>query len=101
MRPSAAAPIDPAFGFEELHALRAEISELRHAVAVAPVTDAGAGADIDERLSQAERRIVALETRAGEQDSALRRVLTLLVEWVERDPAVASAPQSLYQGHAA
>ncbi|MHA6719341.1 ExeA family protein [Sphingomonas sp. RS6] len=30
-----------------------------------------------------ERRIVALEAQLGEQDAALRRVLALLIEWVE------------------
>jgi general secretion pathway protein A len=37
----------------------------------------------EERLSA---RVVALEERLVEQDAALRRVLTLLVDWVEGDP---------------
>jgi general secretion pathway protein A len=37
------------------------------------------------------RRLVELEARLEEQDAALRRVLTLLVDWVEADPA--NAPQ--------
>jgi uncharacterized coiled-coil protein SlyX len=32
-----------------------------------------------------ERRIAELENRIAEQDAALRRVLTLLVDWVEGD----------------
>jgi hypothetical protein len=37
-------------------------------------------------------RIAALEARIDEQDAALRRVLTLLVDWVEgeRQPDLAS-----------
>ena len=37
--------------------------------------------------TQAQRRIAALEERLDEQDAALRRVLTLMIEWVERDEA--------------
>ena len=37
--------------------------------------------------TQAQRRIAALEERLDEQDVALRRVLGLLIEWVERDEA--------------
>ena len=36
-----------------------------------------------------DRRLVELEARLEAQDAALRRVLTLLVEWVEADPLVA------------
>ena len=36
-------------------------------------------------------RLAALEARIEEQDSALRRVLTLLVDWVESDKAPAAA----------
>jgi hypothetical protein len=32
-----------------------------------------------------EARIAALEARIDEQDAALRRMLTLLIDWVERD----------------
>ena len=32
-----------------------------------------------------EQRLAALEARIAEQDAALRRVLTLLIDWVERD----------------
>ncbi|MEM8696157.1 MAG: XrtA/PEP-CTERM system-associated ATPase [Pseudomonadota bacterium] len=37
--------------------------------------------------SDAARRIAALESRLEEQEAALRRVLTLLVQWVEEDEA--------------
>jgi len=41
-----------------------------------------APAEIDPELLD---RIAALETRMDQQDAALRRILTLLVDWVERD----------------
>jgi general secretion pathway protein A len=43
-----------------------------------------------------ERRIAALEARAEEQEAMLRRVLTLLVDWVEN-----STPETAYRTHAA
>ncbi len=47
----------------------------------------------DSRLLDHEARIAMLEAQIQEQEAALRRVLTLLVDWVERDetPARASA----------
>ena len=36
-----------------------------------------------------EERLSGLEFRVEEQDAALRRVLTLLVDWVERDERAA------------
>jgi putative secretion ATPase (PEP-CTERM system associated) len=47
----------------------------------------------DARMNDYEVRIALLETQIQEQDAALRRVLTLLIDWVERDePALARAP---------
>ncbi len=43
-------------------------------------------------LAALEKQIAALEARLGEQDEALRRVLDLLIEWVERDPENAPNP---------
>lgn len=43
--------------------------------------------DDAEREAQQEARIAALEARVEEQDAALRRVLTLLVNWVEEEEA--------------
>ncbi|KQS01425.1 general secretion pathway protein GspA [Sphingomonas sp. Leaf357] len=40
-------------------------------------------------------RISALEARIEEQEEALRRVLTLLVDWVEHDPRAAAALASV------
>jgi len=39
----------------------------------------------------AEQRIAALEARIEDQEEALRRVLTLLVDWVEHDPRAEAA----------
>lgn len=69
---------------EEIAALRAEVAKLRAQVdaPVAPSVDPDALKDclaiIDERLN-------GIETRAMEQDAALRRVLALLVDWVEQE----------------
>lgn len=52
-----------------------------------------APAAIDEaHLAALEQQIAGLETRLVEQDAALRRVLDLLIEWVERDPENAPNP---------
>jgi general secretion pathway protein A len=47
----------------------------------------------DPELAQ---RIAVLEARAEEQEATLRRVLTLLVEWVEKEQ-----PEAAYKVHAA
>ena len=58
-------------------------------VAVLPPTrQHGAGG------AQVDTRIAELEARLDEQDKALRRVLRLMVEWVEADPATATAPRA-------
>lgn len=44
------------------------------------------------QLAALEAQIASLETRLVEQDAALRRVLDLLIEWVERDPENAPNP---------
>ena len=60
------------------------------AVADAPAETAPA---IDpEQIEVLQRQIVSLEERLVEQDAALRRVLDLLIEWVERDPDNAPNP---------
>ncbi len=45
----------------------------------------------DSRLLDHDARIAMLEAQGQEQEAALRRVLTLLVDWVERDELVARA----------
>lgn len=47
-----------------------------------------------EQLAALEKQIASLEDRLVEQDAALRRVLDLLIEWVERDPENAPNPQN-------
>lgn len=71
----------------------AEVLELApEAAAEAPAPAAPA---IDpEHLAALEGQIASLEARLVEQDAALRRVLDLLIEWVERDPDNAPNPQN-------
>lgn len=74
----------------EIAALRAEVAALRETPA--PV----AQAEIDPEALKGcftliEERLSSLEFRAEEQDAALRRVLTLLVDWVEQDDQQAGA----------
>jgi putative secretion ATPase (PEP-CTERM system associated) len=45
-----------------------------------------------EQLAALREQIARLEARVCEQDDALRRVLDLLIEWVERDPEKAPNP---------
>lgn len=57
------------------------------------VDKAPAGPAIDpEQLAALEAQVASLEERLVEQDAALRRVLDLLIEWVERDPENAPNP---------
>jgi putative secretion ATPase (PEP-CTERM system associated) len=60
--------------------LRAEIAELR-----AILAEVGKIPAIDPRIDEMLFRLAAVEARADEQDVALRRVLSLLVDWVERE----------------
>ncbi|WP_338426020.1 XrtA/PEP-CTERM system-associated ATPase [Sphingopyxis kveilinensis] len=64
----------------------------RAAEAVAPVAAPAAPAVDPEHLAALEQQIASLEARLVEQDEALRRVLDLLIEWVERDPENAPNP---------
>jgi putative secretion ATPase (PEP-CTERM system associated) len=83
-----AAPVQPVAATADLldlHRIKAELDELRAALAAhGPARDVSA---IAERLGAVESRVGAVEKRSVEQDAALRRVLTMLVEWVERDEA--------------
>jgi general secretion pathway protein A len=59
----------------------------------APGLNAAAVVGPDPRTLDHEARIAMLETQIQEQDAALRRVLTLLIDWVEREePIRARAP---------
>ena len=90
-----AATHDPAEGMsdlrrdmqDEIAALRAEIASLRAVQSHAPFTppqtiDPDA---LKDCFTLIEERLASLEFRAEEHDVALRRVLTMLVEWVERE----------------
>ena len=67
-----------------------DVLELASAAVDAPAPAAPA---IDaEHLAALEAQIASLEERLVEQDAALRRVLDLLIEWVERDPENAPNP---------
>jgi general secretion pathway protein A len=72
--------------------------EAARVVSLAPQATSGndkaqaAPAVDSEQVAALEKQIAALEARLGEQDEALRRVLDLLIEWVERDPENAPNP---------
>ncbi|MDO7835035.1 XrtA-associated ATPase [Sphingobium sp. HBC34] len=77
----------------EIEALRAEIASLRAMQAHAPFAQPTQPEIDPEALKGCftliEERLSSLEFRAEEQDTALRRVLTLLVDWVEREEQLA------------
>ncbi|MGE4324363.1 MAG: hypothetical protein AB7E60_15215, partial [Sphingobium sp.] len=74
---------------EDIADLHAEAVPAESASATAPPIDAEV---LDKRLALIEDRLVGLEFRAREQDAALRRVLTLLVDWVEREERMRDQP---------
>lgn len=68
----------------ELRHIQDELEDLRREIGLT----AGLGLDqkaLVVRLEQAEQRLVLAETRGEEQEAVLRRILTLLVDWVEQD----------------
>ena len=69
------------------------------AAAVVPTASAVAMASLTDPSVLA--RIASLETRIEEQDAALRRVLTLLVDWVESDSGWSETRQDAVRGAAA
>lgn len=80
---------------KQLEDVRAELSQLRRAI-----HDAGAhsvdpfGSDQQNLIAWVEgleNRIAILESRSEEQEAALRRVLTLLVDWVETEEGTVRA----------
>ena len=76
---------------EEIATLRAEVDALRIEQATIQAVDPEA---LKDCFTLIEERLSALEFRMGEQDTALRRVLTLLVDWVEREQRMGDAPHS-------
>jgi putative secretion ATPase (PEP-CTERM system associated) len=81
--PSAAAVPAGTSDLLDLHRIKAELDELRAAMRAG--RSAGDVGSLFERLGAIETRVDTVERRAADQDMALRRVLTMLVEWVERD----------------
>ena len=85
----------------EIEALRAEIASLRAMQAHAPFAQpAPVQPEVDPEALKAcftliEERLAALEFRAEEQDTALRWVLTLLVDWVEREERMADLQEGV------
>ncbi|HEX2812296.1 MAG TPA: XrtA/PEP-CTERM system-associated ATPase [Sphingopyxis sp.] len=67
-RPPFAAPVEAA-----------ALAEVAATAPVPPPVD-------DAQIGALKEQIASLEARLVEQDAALRRVLDLLIEWVERDP---------------
>ncbi len=87
--PVAPAPTDPAArsGGEDalaLHRIRDELEEMRRIISLTGDLG-GRQAELLERLNVIEARVTAVEARGDDQEAALRRVLTLLVDWVEND----------------
>jgi len=74
----------PASDTLDLHRVRDELEDLRRTI----TSTAALGGDVQaiyERLGDLERRVHSVEEQTEEQEAALRRVLTLLVEWVETE----------------
>ncbi len=58
------------------------VPETESSLAAEPVLDAAAN---DEEVDALRRQLAALEERCDEQDAAIRRILGLLIQWVEDD----------------
>lgn len=68
----------------ELYRIREELDELRRVINLSG-DRASQQRLLGERLDAIEARVNGLEERSGEQAEALRKVLGLLVDWVEND----------------
>jgi len=77
-------------GSYELHRIREELEDLRRAISLTTDLNGDQRALLD-RLAQVEARVGTVETRSDEQEAALRRILTLLVDWVETEDATVRA----------
>lgn len=89
--PSPAQPQSDTMLAGEIAALRAEVDRLRVEQSAIQAVDPEA---LKDCFTLIEERLSALEMRVAEQDTALRRVLTLLVEWVEREDRMGDNPHS-------
>ena len=76
---------------DEIATLRAEVDRLRAEQSMIQSVDPEA---LKDCFTLIEERLSSLEFRVGEQDVALRRVLTLLVEWVEREDRMGTTSHS-------
>jgi hypothetical protein len=82
---------------DEIAALRAEIADLRTRISE-PVVPAAPNIDpeaLKDCLTIIDERLNGIETRALEQDVALRRVLALLVDWVEQEDRMLDPQQDV------
>jgi putative secretion ATPase (PEP-CTERM system associated) len=68
----------------ELHRIREELDELRRVINLSG-DRASQQRVLANRLDAIETRVNGLEARSDEQEAALRRVLNMLVDWVEQD----------------
>lgn len=69
---------------QELHRIREELDDMRRMLSLT-VDQPGRQHALAERIEAVESRVKSIEARSDDQEAALRRVLTLLVEWVETD----------------
>ncbi|MCF8707981.1 XrtA/PEP-CTERM system-associated ATPase [Rhizorhapis sp. SPR117] len=69
--------------FKTVHSLTEEINILREAVEEPRFVHQPS--EMDPRVAEGLERISVLEMRVEEQEKAIRRMLSLLVDWVERD----------------
>lgn len=69
---------------QELYRIREEMEEMRRSLALTAQLGAKEQ-EVMQRLADVEMRLAQAEARSEEQEHALRRVLTLLVDWVETD----------------
>jgi len=74
----------------ELHRIRDELEDLRRAISLTTELNGDQRALL-ERLARLEARVATIEVSNEDQEAALRRVLTLLVDWVETEEAAAHA----------
>lgn len=79
--PLEAAAVQPS---RPVSSLKAEVEQLREAVE-GPRAATHAAAVPDPRVGEALDRLSSLEARLEEQEKAIRQMLALLLDWVERD----------------
>ncbi len=77
------------------------VSPLRAVAEVAPAPESPAVPEAPAIPAALDVRLAAIERQLGEQDEALRRVLTLLVDWVENGDTARRPDISALRGNAA